>query len=130
MARRVDLRKLGDGRHLTQEPQCVEPALIEGAVGPWQLRGPAYLAFDLGDEFFDLIGGRYRLLFLDVDERRLVFLIGEPNFECPVGEKRQHDHRNEQNGVLDKQPTAHDRCAHRRTGLGDTTAVFVDIRFH
>ena len=102
MARRIDLRKLGDGWNLTQEPQCVEPALIKRAVGPWQLGGPANLAFDLGDEFFDLIGRRHRLLFLDVDERRLVFLIGEPNFECTVGDQRQHHHRDKQNGVLDK----------------------------
>jgi len=77
-----------------------------------------------------IIGSRHCLLLLDVDERRLVFLIRKPDLECAVGDQRQHDHRDEQNRVLDKQPAAHDRCAHRRTGLGYTTAVLVDVSFH
>ena len=35
----------------------VETALIERAVGPRQLRGPADLAFDLGNELLDFVGG-------------------------------------------------------------------------
>ena len=59
VARGIDLREFGDRRHLAQQPQRIEAALIERAVGPRQLRGPADLAFDLGDEFFDLVGGGF-----------------------------------------------------------------------
>ena len=75
MARRIDLRELGDGWDLTQQAQRIEAALIERAVGPRQLRGPAHLAFNLGNEFFDLIGRGKRLLLLDADQRDLVLLI-------------------------------------------------------
>ena len=67
MAGRVDLRQFRNGGHLAQQPQRVEASLIERAVGPRQLRGPADLAVDLGNEFLDLVGRSLRLLVLDVD---------------------------------------------------------------
>ena len=68
MARSIDLGQLRDRRDLAQQPQGVETALIERAVGPRQLRGPAHLAFDLGDELFDLVGGGNGLLLLNADQ--------------------------------------------------------------
>ncbi len=43
----IELRKLGDGGHLAQQPQGVEAALLDRAGRPRQLRGPAELALDL-----------------------------------------------------------------------------------
>ena len=91
----IDLGKFGNGGHLAQQPQCIEPPLVERAIRPGQLRGPAKLAFDLGDEFFDFVGGGHRLLMLDVDQGRLVFLIGEPDLERAVADQRQNHHGDE-----------------------------------
>ena len=73
----IELRQLGDGRHLAQQPQSIEAALLDRARRPRQLRGPAELAFDLLDELADLGGGGFRLLALDADQRNLVLSIVE-----------------------------------------------------
>ena len=75
VAGRVDLGEFGDRRHLSQQPQRIETALLQRAGRPGQLRGPADLAFDLADELADLAGGGFRLLALDTHQRRLLFLI-------------------------------------------------------
>ena len=88
---RIELRKLGDGGHLPQEPQPVKTPLIDGAGRPRQLRGPPDLALDFLDELPDLGCRRLRLLALDSDERSLVLLIGEPDFGQSVGEQGDAD---------------------------------------
>jgi hypothetical protein len=95
VARRIDLCELGDRGDLTKQPERVESALIESSIGPRQLRGPAHLAFDLGNEFLDFVGGRDCLLLLDIDQRALVLLIREPDLESAIGNERQHDHGDE-----------------------------------
>ena len=77
---RIELRKLGDRRHLAQQPQPVKTPLVDGACRPRQLRGPSDLALDLLDELADLGRRRLGLLALDADEGSLVLLIGEPDF--------------------------------------------------
>ena len=115
---RVDLGELGDGRHLAQQPQRVEAALLQRAGRPGQLRGPADLALDLADELSDLAGGGLRLLALDAHQRGLLLLIGEIDVERAVGDQRQAHHGDEQKDIFNKQPAAHDRSAggreHRR----------------
>ena len=69
VAARIDLGKLGDRRHLAQQPQRVEAPLLERAGRPRQLRGPADLAFDLADELADLAGGGFGLLALNAHQR-------------------------------------------------------------
>ncbi len=119
VARGIDLRQFGDGGHLAQQPQRVEAPLLEGAVRPRQLRGPADLAFDLGDELLDLAGGALRLLALDADQRSLVLLVGEPDLEHAVGDQREADHGDEQRDIFDEEPAAHGRCAGRRSGTAE-----------
>ena len=80
----IDLGQFGNGRHLAQQPQRIEPALLDRTRRPRQLRGPAELAFDLLDELADLGRRRLRLLMLDPDQRHLVFAIIEENLENPV----------------------------------------------
>ena len=87
----IDLSKLRDRRYLAQKPQRIEAALIERAVGPRQLRGPAHLALDLRNELFDLVGGGSRLLLLDADQGILVLLIRETDFEPATGDQSQYD---------------------------------------
>ena len=99
----IELRQLGDRRHLAQEPQPVEPALVDRARRPWQLRGPADLALDLLDELADLGGGGLGLLALDADQRGLVLLIGEPDLEQAVGEQRDTHDREEQRDIFAEQ---------------------------
>ena len=86
MPGRVDLGELGNRRHLAQQAQRVETALLERAGRPRQLRGPADLAFDLADELPDLAGGGFRLLALDADQRSLLLFVGEKDVEYAVGD--------------------------------------------
>ena len=81
----IDLRQFGDGRHLPQQPQGIEPALFDRARRPRQLGGPAELAFDFLDELADLGRRRLGLLVLNPDQGRLVLAIIEENLENPVG---------------------------------------------
>ena len=85
LAGRIDLRQFGDGRHLPQQPQRVEPAVLHRCRRPGQLGGPAQLAFDLLDELADLGGGGFGLLVLNPDQGRLVLAIIEENLENAVG---------------------------------------------
>ena len=89
LAGRIDLRQLGDGRHLPQQPQSVEPALLDRARGPGQLGGPAELAFDFLDELADLSRRRLGLLVLNPDQGGLVLAIIEENLENPVRQPAQ-----------------------------------------
>ena len=84
LAGRVDLGELGDGRHLPQQPQRVEPAVLQRARRPGQLRGPAELALDFLDELADLGRRRLGLLVLDADQRGLVLAVVEEDLENAV----------------------------------------------
>ena len=137
VARGVDLREFGNRRHLAQEPQGVEAALVERAVGPRQLRGPAHLALDLGDEFLDLVGGGLRLLVLYPDQGCLVLLIGKPDLEGAVGDQRHNDHGDEECDIFDEKAASHCRRAGARSGSAAGGGRFarrpgpiVDIRLH
>ena len=96
----VELRQLGNGGHLAQQPQGIEAALLDRARRPRQLRGPAELALDLLDELADLGGGGFRLLALDADQRGLVLLIIEQDVENAVRQQRDSDHRDEQRDIF------------------------------
>ena len=98
--------QLGDGRHLPQQAQRVEAALLERARRPRQLGGPAELAFDFLDELADLGGGGLRLLVLDPDQRGLVLAIIEENLENAVGQQRDADDGDEQRDIFGEQPAA------------------------
>src|SRR5918994_5943039 len=106
LARRIELRQLGYRGNLAQEAERVEAALLERARRPGQLHGPAELAFDLLDELADLRRGGFRLLALDADQIGLVLLVGEPDLEAAVCEKREADHGDEQADILAEQPSA------------------------
>jgi hypothetical protein len=100
MPRRVELRQLGDGRHLAQEPHAVKTTVLELAGRPGQLRGPADLCLDLPDELADLGSRRLGLFALNADQRRFVFLIGEPDLERAVGDQGDQHDRKEQNNIF------------------------------
>src|SRR3979490_2720329 len=76
---------VGGGRPLPQQPQGIEPALLDRARRPRQLGGPAKLAFNLLDELANLRRCRLGLLVLNADQGRLVVAIIEENFKNPVG---------------------------------------------
>ena len=113
LARGIDLRQFGDRGHLTQQPQRVEPALLDRARRPRQLRRPAELAFDFLDELADLGRRRFRLFALDADQRCFVLLVVEIDLENAVGNQRDADHQDEQPDVFGEQPAADPG---RRTG--------------
>src|SRR5262249_18968306 len=102
----IELRELGDGGDLAQQPQRVETALFDRGRRPRQLRGPAELALDFLDELPDLGGGGFRLLALDADERDLVLLIIEQDVENAIGYQGNTDHRDEQRDVFGEQSSA------------------------
>ena len=115
----IELRQLGDGRDLAQQPQGIEPALLDRAGRPRQLRRPPKLAFDFPDELADLGGRSLGLFALNAHQRSLVFLIVEPYVENAVGQQRKRDHRREQHDIFAEQAVAdfggRDRS---RTGRG------------
>ena len=117
LAGRVELGQLGDRRHLAQQAQRVEAALVERRPRPWQLGGPADLVLDLGDELSDLCRGGGGLFALDADQRRFVVLVGKPDREGAIGEQRDAHHGDEQRHVFAEKPAAHGglrrRCAPR-----------------
>ncbi len=84
-AGRIDLRQLGDGGLEPQQPQGIEPAILERTRRPRQLGGPAELTFNFLDELADLGRRRLGLLALNPDQGRLVLAIIEENLEDPVG---------------------------------------------
>ena len=113
---RVDLGELGDRRHLPQQPQRVEAALLQRTGRPGQLRGPADLAFDFVDELSNLAGGGFRLLALNADQRGFLFFVREVDIECAIDDERETHHSDEQGNVFDEQTAAYDRCAARQNG--------------
>ena len=130
LAARIHLGKLGDSRHLPQEPQRVEPALLDRARRPRQLCGPAELALDLLDELADLGSRRLGLLVLDPYQRGLVLPIVEEDLKQAVGKQRDGNDGHEQRDIFGEQPGPHPRlrgrtgrgrfrgCARQRPGLG------------
>ena len=73
-----------------------------GDVGrPWQLGGPADLAFDLLDELADLGRRRLGLFALDADQGRFVLRGNrEKTSKIPLDSRRDADHRDEQGGRI------------------------------
>src|SRR6516162_994342 len=65
----VELRELGDGRNLTEQPQPIKTPLLNGAGRPRQLRRPAHLAFDLLDEEANLPGRAFSLQSQDLEQQ-------------------------------------------------------------
>src|SRR5262249_11995064 len=104
-------RQLGDGRHLAQEPQAVEAALVAGGRRPRQLGGPADLALDAFDELADLLGGGGGLFALDADQRGPVLVIGQPDFQEALGQERDANRGQEQCNVFAEQRSAELRPA-------------------
>ena len=102
VARGVELGELGDGRHLAQEPQPIEAPLLQRAGRPRQLCGPADLGLDLADELADFGRRSFRLFALNADQRGFVLLIGEPDRERAVGDKRDEHNREQQRDVFEK----------------------------
>ena len=111
----IHLGEFGDRGHLTQQPQRVEPALLDRARRPRQLRGPAELALDLLDELADLGGRRLGLLVLDPDQRGLVLAIIEEDLEQAVGQQRNGDDGHEQRDIFGEQPGPDPAPPPRRT---------------
>ena len=102
----VELRELGDGRHLPQQPQPIETPLLDGAGRPRQLGRPAHLVLDLLDEVADLFGGAFRLLTLNADQRIGVLAIGKDDLEETIAEQSYANDRKKQADILPEQRPA------------------------
>ena len=114
----IQQRQLGDRRHLTQQPDAVELALLHGRDGPGQMGGPAEIAFDLPDELGNLRGGRVRLLPLQTHQRGAMLLIGEPDFDQAVADERRAHDGDEQRDILPEQH-AMQHAADERPGAAE-----------
>ena len=106
LARRIHLRQFGNRGHLAQQPQRVEPALLDRAGGPWQLRGPPQLAFNFLDKLTDFRCRRLGLLVLDADQGNLVLAVIKEDLKDAIGQQRDGDHRDEQRDIFRKQAAA------------------------
>src|SRR6516165_3804377 len=102
----VELGKLGDGWHLTEQPQSIKTPLLNGAGRPRQLRRPAHLAFDLLDEEANLLGGPFRLLALNADQRLGVRAVGEKDLEEAIAEQSYANDGEEQADIFPEQRPA------------------------
>ena len=67
----VELRQLGDRRHLAQQPDEVEAALVDRSRRPLRVRRPADLPLDLVDELLDALSAAAGLLVLQAGQRVL-----------------------------------------------------------
>src|SRR6516162_2331515 len=103
LARGVKLGELGDGGHLTEQPQSIKTPLLNGAGRPRQLRRPAHLAFYFLDEKANLLGGPFRLLALNADQRLGVLAVGEKDLEQAIAEQGYANDRKEQADIFPEQ---------------------------
>src|ERR1700747_2638267 len=83
----VELGKLGDGGHLTEQSQSIKTPLLNGAGRPRQLRRPAHLAFNLLNEEANVLGCPFRLLALNADQRLGMLAVGEKDLEQAIAEQ-------------------------------------------
>src|SRR6516165_11127911 len=102
----VELRELGDGRNLTEQPQPIKTPLLNGAGRPRQLRRPAHLALDLLDEKADLLGRPFRLLALNADQRLGMLAVGEKDLEEAIAEQGYANDGKEQADIFPEQRPA------------------------
>ena len=102
----IELRQLGNGGHLAQQPQGIEPALLDRSRRPRELCRPTELALDLFDELADFRRGGLRLFALNTDERRFVLLIVEQHVEHAVTQQSDRDDRHEQRDIFGEQAPA------------------------
>jgi hypothetical protein len=105
----VELRNLGQRRHLTQQADCVQRPFVPRACAPRQLGRPSQLAFDLFEELADLLRDEFRLPALDAKEKRLLLLVRNPNIGPAVDHQRQADNGYEHRDIFAKQPPPNDR---------------------
>ena len=100
------------GRRLAQQPQRIEPALIDRhcARTPRRLGDPRELMLELAHELLDANRGRERLLVLNAGERRLALLIREVEPDHTAHDERAAHQDDERYGVLQEQPTS-TQCA-------------------
>ena len=142
----IELRKLGDGGDLAEQPPCIKMPLLDRGCRPRQLGRPAHLILDLLDELADLFSGALRLLALDSDQRIRVFAVGIDDLEKTIAEQGDANDRKKQADIFPEQrpadlaPTglfgdrredgrlaiAHCRCSSRRHSI---TSSALAIRF-
>src|SRR6516165_10431196 len=99
----VELGKLGNGGYLTEQPQSIKTPLLNGAGRPRQLRRPAHLVFDLLDEVANLLGGPFRLLALNADQRLGMLAVGEKDLEQAIAEQGYANDGKEQADIFPEQ---------------------------
>ena len=93
----VELRQLGDGRHLAQQPDIVEAPLLGRQAVELGVGHPADLALDLAHEGLDLLRRRLGLLALHLDRGAAVVLVDE--IEVERGVDHQHGgHQTDEQG--------------------------------
>ena len=104
----IKLTQLGNRRHMPQELYEVEAPLFEGGgrVFPWGMSNPPELALDSLHELLDLESRRLCLLHLDADDDAFVVLVAYVGVENSAGHKDAADQRDENYGVLPKNPDA------------------------
>ena len=109
----IELRELGDGRHLAQEALGIKTALFKGSRIPRQLRGPADLIFDLANELADLAGSGRGLLVLQADEKSGLLLLGKPDLHQSAHQQGGRYHRPEKQRIFAEQPPLAWPSSHR-----------------
>src|SRR5262245_39593493 len=104
----VEVADLGDGEHLPEQTQVVDPPLVHGGRRQAQLGlgRPADLPLDLLDEVLDAGGHAERLLALERDEGRPVLLIREVDLDGAGGQEGTAHQAGEDDHVLPEEATA------------------------
>jgi hypothetical protein len=103
----VELGQLGDRRHLAQQADIVEAALLGRQGVELGVGHPADLALDLLDERFDRLRGRDGLLALHVDRGLAVVAIDEVEVERGVDHADDGHQADEQGDVFEEETALH-----------------------
>src|SRR5262249_19805839 len=133
LAGEIEVGELADGRHVTQDAEKIQLALLrhrdaetfpepETALshlaGVGIVRGRArrlpHLLLDLLQEFFDAGCRRYRLCALDPDDRALGLAVGKVQLDQARRHQHAADQDEEDDDVLAEEAAARIRAGHRR----------------
>ncbi len=113
---RIELNDLGDGRHVTEQAEEVDLALLarHRGIAERHLHCRSHLPLDPLDELLDATRGRQRLLPLEADQRRLGLPVGKVEVDEAAKEQHAADEQDQDGGVLAEEPPARRDAPHLR----------------
>src|SRR6185436_14593222 len=109
----VEVAHFGDGRHLAQKPQRIEPALSGRRCiwRPRRLSYPSHLVLQIAHEVLDAHCRRDGLFPLNARECSLVFLIREIHLDEPAFDDREAGEEHQRDRVFQEEAALRDHLS-------------------